>query len=121
MNTKQSILSIFVTAALSLPFAAFASDYTHNVPGSTDEARAMAAQPEHVESYLTPNAYALSRAGSTDAAREINGEHQVEPVTQPAACPTPVASSRASTTDEARADMGRRLDLALQDCTTTQG
>lgn len=121
MTTKQSIVSLFVTAALSLPCVVFASDYTHNVPGSTDEARAMAAQREHVESYLTPATYALARAGSTDEARAISGAHHVEPVTQPAACPTPVASSRASSTDEARAETGRRLDLALEGCTPTQG
>lgn len=113
MNTSETIASILVTAALSLPCVAFASGTQHGVPGSTDEAR-WAAQRAPQQSAST-NGYddpaAILWASSTDEARALAAKRQVAPA--PLAMPTDrieagVAMTPGST-DEARASFGRRL------------
>jgi hypothetical protein len=109
MQSKQSIISLLVTAALALPCVVYAA----SVPGSTDEARALTAQQDdQSHSYQNVDRAALARAGSTDQARGIAGKRQAEqePNTLSSACMQPAPMGRPSSTDEARAAAGRAID-----------
>jgi len=116
MKSKQSIVSLLVTAALTLPCIVYAA----SVPGSTDEARGLTGprQEQQINSYLNVDRAALAHASSSDEARAIYGESesQAEPSTLSSACMPGVMSAPSSSTDEARAAMGRAID-AREACT----
>lgn len=117
MQPKQRIVSILVTAALSLPCIVYASAIA-GVPGSTDEARAAAArQTQQLQSYVSPGASVVSRASSTDEARALAGQRHTE-ATQVALrpdCMQADSMGRPATTDEVRAALGRRI-VAVEVC-----
>jgi len=130
MTPRQSIVSLFVTAALSLPCVVFAADYTTRAPSSTDEARAMAAQAEQAE-LAKPSTcaqpVATRQPTTTDEARADVSQRlafescEQAQVAKASGCPTPVATSRPTMTDEWRADVSQRLALAREGCEPTHG
>jgi hypothetical protein len=113
MKRNKTIFSLLVAAALSLPFAVYASG-TH-VPGSSDEARVAAQQ---VQNQSTPATHeeigGASRPSSTDAARALAGRQQNEarPVAMPSTCAEAGALRAQGSTDEARAAVGQCLHQA---------
>jgi hypothetical protein len=120
MKANGSIVSLLVTAALSLPCIVHAAGIQERVPGSTDEAR-LAAQRAPQQSAQSPYGYdelaAMSRPSSTDEARVLAARHQAAraPLAQGSDCFQAGAMSSGST-DEARASVGRRLIGSFEAC-----
>ena len=121
MKTNRTIVSLFVTAALSLPLFAHAAGAQYQFPGTTDEARAAAAelinQKDAVQSVRAYDPATPVIASSTDEARALAGQRQVkqDKLASPSDCTN--AGVVVGSTDEARAAFGERLDGALAGCT----
>ena len=101
MKRNKTIVSVLVAAALSLPFVAFASS---SLPGSTDEARALAHRAEPVQTaQVVQNAY-TTLPSSTDEARE-RASQRYTPIrlAVPSQCFTAGAMGLPTSTDDARA------------------
>jgi hypothetical protein len=120
MKTNGRIVSLLVTAALSLPGIVYAAGIQERVPGSTDEAR-VAAQRAPQQSAQSRYGYgdlaAMSRPSSTDEARVLAARHQAAraSLAQASDCYQAGAMSPGST-DEARMSVGRRLIGSFETC-----
>jgi hypothetical protein len=117
MNANRTIVSLLVTAALSLPFVASAAGAQDRVPGSTDEARAAAAlvtnQKQPRPALLGYDLVVPAVASSTDEARWLAGQRHTGPESRAMLSDATYAGVVAGSTDEARAAFGRRLDGSL--------
>jgi hypothetical protein len=82
MKTNRTIVSLFVTAALSLPLFAHAAGAQYQFPGTTDEARAAAGelikQQQPVQTARSYDAATGVIASSTDEARALAGQREVK-------------------------------------------
>jgi hypothetical protein len=105
MKSNRTLVSVFVTAALSLPFFAHAAGAQDRFPGTTDEARAAAGalinQQQPVQTVRSYDAATPVIASSTDEARALAGQRQVKQ--DEIASPSDRSYARvAGSTDEAR-------------------
>ena len=118
MKANGKIVSLLITAALSLPVMAYAAGTQERVPGSTDEAR-VAAQRASQPSTPSTSGYddpaAVLRASSSDEARALAGRREAAPtpLAQPSDC-IQAGAIAAGSTDAARASFGRRLEECSQ-------
>ena len=114
MKRNETILSVLVAAALSLPCVVFAAGT--QVPGSTDEARyaAQRATSESTPAYSdSARSATTTQAGSTDEARALAGQGRAPThVVLPSNCTLP--TNAAASTDEARWSFGRYLEACSQ-------
>ena len=104
MKTNRTIVSLFVTAALSLPLFAHAAGAQDQFPGTTDEARAVAGvridKQQPVQGVRSYDPAAPVIASSTDEARALAGQRPVKE--DKVASPSNRYAGVAGSTDEAR-------------------
>jgi len=120
MRSKQTIVSLLVTAALSLPCVVFAAGF----PGTSDEAGALAGQRTNQlnAAGTKPDIAVVARPGSTDEARAAAAanDDQREPALLAEECAQRNVTRTPGTTDQSRYAEGRMLD-AREACAGQHG
>ena len=120
MQSRQAIVSLLVTAVLSVPCVVYAAGF----PGSSDEARALAGQQTNQinASGTKPDIAVVSRPGTTDEARALAAanDDQRDAALLAEECAQGSAIQRPGTTDESRYVEGRMID-AREACAGQHG